>query len=64
MNKIKKLPSLDGIRILDKYPWKEVGSSKEGFSRVGFIRLKNNDLKQFKKDYEFVREKYLDLVNL
>ena len=61
---IEKLPSLEQVKLLKKNIWKEVGSSKEGFSRVGFIRLKNNDLKQFKKDYEFVREKYLDLIIL
>ncbi len=61
---IEKLSSLDQIKLLEKNIWKEIWPSKEWFSRVGFIRLENSDWEQFKKDYEFIREKYLDLLNL
>ena len=60
----EKLPSLDGIRILDKYLWKEIWPAKEGFSKIWTIRLQNKDLKQFKKDYEFIRKNYKNLISL
>ena len=61
---IEKLDSIDSIRLLEKYIWTKTWPTKDGFKRVGYIRLKNKDLEQFKKDYKFVRDNYLDLLML
>ena len=62
--KIEKLSSLEQIKLLEKNIWKEVWPSKEWFSKVEVVRLKNKNLEQFKKDYEFIRKNYKDLVIL
>jgi len=64
IERIKKLPSLEQIKLIENKIQNEIWPSKEGFTRVGFIRLNNKDLEQFKTDYEFVKENYKDLVVL
>jgi len=65
LEKIKSLKSFYCINILkDKYIWKEIWLTKDGFKKVWWIRFLNNDIKQFNKDYLFVEENYKDLLIL
>jgi len=65
IDKIKKLKSFFNIRILpEKYEWKEIWLTKYWFKKVWGIKLKNKDNEQFKKDYDFIKDKYKDLLIL
>jgi len=63
-NQIKKLPSLESIKIINSKIGQKIWPAKNWYSRVWFVRLNNPDFQQFQKDYEFVKKNYENLLIL
>jgi len=61
-NQIKKLPSLESIKIINSKIGQKIWPSKNWYSRVWFIRLNNPDFQQFQKDYAFIKGNYENLI--
>jgi len=63
LEKIKKLKSFYSLRIIpEKYEWKIIWLTKDWFTKVGWIKLKNKDYNQFQKDYNFIEKNYKNLL--
>ena len=61
---IKKLPSLYRYKILEDFVGKEIGLTKDGFTKVAIIKIKHSNLLQFEKDFFFLEENYKDFLVL
>jgi len=64
INDYKQLDSYYNIRISNNYLWKEVWTTKDWFSSIVALRIKNKNLIQFKKDYKFIEDNYNKLIIL
>lgn len=64
LNHFKNLNSYTSIRISRQKIWKTVWLTKDWFWSLAAIRLKNDNLEQFKKDYKFVEDNYNNLIVL
>ena len=59
---ISKLPSIYTIRKYEEFLGKEVGLTKQGFTKIAIIKIKNSDTAQFEKDYKFIEDNYKNLT--
>ena len=64
LNEFKNLDSYSSIRISSWSIWKIVWSTKDWFGSLVALRLKNDNITQFKNDYKFVERKYNELIIL
>ena len=64
IKEFKSLKSYSSIRISDQKIWKPVWLTKDWFSSLVALRLKNKNIIQFKLDYKFVEENYNNLIIL
>lgn len=63
-SQIKKKKSFFHIKLLEKYIWKEIGLTWEWFEKVGIIKLKNIENKDFLEDNIFIKEHFKELLVL
>ena len=59
---ISRLPSIYTIRKYDEFLGKEVGLTKQWFTKIAIIKIKNSDTDQFEKDYKFIEDNYKNLT--
>ena len=65
LNKIRSLPSFESCNIIEQHHiWQTVWLTRNGFWNVWMIYIKNSDIIQFRKDYNFVEQNYKDLLML
>jgi len=64
IDEIKKLKSLEQIKVLEKKIWEKIWFAKNWFTKVGIIRINNKYLEQFNKDYSFIKENYFNLFKI
>lgn len=65
LEEIKKLESFYSLRILpEKYEGREIWLTKNWFSNIWWIKLKNKNHEQLKKDCDFVEKNYRHLTYL
>lgn len=63
IQKIQKLPSCYAIDIYpDIYEWRKIWLTGDGYWHVGFIKIRNKNKDQYLKDYNFIKDNYLDLL--
>ena len=60
----KNLDSYSSIRISSQKIWHKVWPTKDGYGSLVALRIKNDDIIQFKKDYVFIEGKYNELIVL
>ncbi len=64
LKQFKNLDSYSSIRISSQKIWLKVWPTKDGFGSLVALRIKNDDITQFKKDYDFIEGKYNELIVL
>lgn len=65
LKEIKKLKSFKLLEIFpNNFEWKKVWLTKYWFKKLWKIRLENKNYKEFKKDYDFIKRNYKNLLIL
>ncbi len=62
INKIKELPSFYRIRTNNINRWKKIWLTRNGFSKLWSIVLKNNNDQQFEQDINILKNIYFDII--
>lgn len=63
-NDFRQLSSFLSIKKLEKKVWEKVWLTKDWYSSLGNLKLRNDDLEKFEKDLEFVWENYKNFIIL
>ncbi|MDP2091303.1 MAG: ATP-grasp domain-containing protein [Candidatus Gracilibacteria bacterium] len=64
LDQIKQLESYSSVRISSQKIGLKVGPTKDGYGSLVALRIKNDDINQFNKDYDFIEGKYNELIVL
>ena len=64
LDQFKNLKSYNSVRVSKEYIWREVWLTKDWFSSIVALRIINEDIDQFKNDYNFIEKNYKNLIIL
>ncbi|QFR39493.1 ATP-grasp domain-containing protein [Candidatus Gracilibacteria bacterium 28_42_T64] len=64
LEKISQRSTVYKIDLEEGFIGKEVGLTRDGFVKVGVIKLEDSDYKKLRKDYLYVKSKYHDLLEI
>lgn len=62
LEKIQLRESVFDIELLENFVWKEVWLTKDGFIKIGSIKLANKDVETLYKDFKYIKIKYKELL--
>lgn len=62
LEKFEKLPSFLSINKMWWKVWKTIWFTKNGYSSVASMKIKNENLEEFKKDFEFIEKNYKNVL--
>lgn len=62
IDSIKQLPSFHRMNPWIKILWAQIWLTRDWYGKVWSIELANNDIHQFKKDFEFIEGKYFTII--
>lgn len=64
VEQFKKLNSYIHLRLSNYLIWQNVWLTKDWFWSISALKIKNNNLEQFKNDYKFIEDNYNNLIIL
>lgn len=64
LDQFKNLKSYNSVRVSKEYIWREVWLTKDWFSSIVALRIINEDIEQFKNDYDLIEKNYKNLIIL
>jgi len=64
LEQFKNLKSYNSVRVSKEYIWREIWLTKDGFISMVALRIINEDIEQFKNDYDFIEKNYKNLIIL
>lgn len=64
LDKISQRPSVLSMELEEWKVGKEVWLTKDGFIKLGTIKMAHKDYKTLRKDYLYIKNKYLDLLKI
>ncbi len=62
--KFLKRTSVFKIDLNESFLWKEVWLTKDGFIKLGCIKLKNTDFNELSRDYKYIKRYYKDILKV
>lgn len=64
LSKINSLKSFNSIRLSKQSIWKQVWSTKDWYWSLAAVKIKDNDIEQFREDYNFLENNYKKLIKI